>query len=58
MFVSLQEGQHARCVFIHEFLSTIALAVQSLQKMIKNVEMKPEPLSYYVFKDTEDSTLQ
>lgn len=35
-------------------VNSLALSVQSLQKMIKNVEMKHE---HRVFKDMEDSTL-
>lgn len=39
-------------------VNSLALSVQILQKLIKNVEMKQEPLSDCVFKDIEDSTLQ
>lgn len=31
--------------------NSLALSVQSLQKLIKTVEMKHEPLSHCVFKD-------
>lgn len=57
----------SRCLFIHKrdstqhkcsLVNSLALSVQSLKKLIKNVEMKQEPLLHRVFKDTEDSALQ
>lgn len=57
----------SRCLLFHKrdsaqhmcsLVNSLALSVQSLQKLIENVEMKHEPLSHCVFTDMENSTLQ